>query len=183
MPNGTPICLLGSESLIELLTSRGHVCDPANARVVIVGLDQNLTYHKLRIAGQRVLAGADFIGTNADRTFPMPGGEIVPGAGSLLAAVEAMTGQQARIMGKPEATVFQLALERLGTTPARTLMIGDRLDTDILGAQRAGLVTALVLSGVSTQAEAARGDIRPNGIFAHLGALLAAWQSIQADVV
>ncbi len=173
-PSGTPIYVIGSESLIELLTSYGYVVDPGEAKVVVVGLDITLTYDKLRIAGQRILVGADFIGTNGDLTLPTAAG-LAPGNGSILAALQAMTGRAPRLMGKPEPVMFQVALERLGTSAEHTLMVGDRLDTDIEGAQRAGLHTILVLTGVSTRSDI--GETAPDAVYDDLAALLLAWQA------
>ena len=173
-PAGTPIYVIGSDSLAQLLTSYGYPINPDTAQIVVVGLDTTLTYDKLRIAGQRILAGAEFIGTNGDLTLPTENG-IVPGAGSILAAIQAMTGKKPRLMGKPEPEMFQVSVERLHTTPEQTLMVGDRLDTDIEGAVRADLRTALVLTGVSTRADI--GDIAPDAIYENLAALLADWQN------
>jgi 4-nitrophenyl phosphatase len=176
-PAGTAMYVIGSESLSQLLTSFGYEIDPVRAKVVVVGLDTTLTYEKLQIAGQRILAGADFIGTNGDLTLPTPGG-LAPGNGSVLAALQAMTGCVPRLMGKPEPIMFEVALERLGTKSTNTLMVGDRLDTDILGAQRAGLLTAMVLTGVSTREDVATlpPNEMPNSVFVSLAALLEAWQ-------
>jgi 4-nitrophenyl phosphatase len=142
---------------------------------VVVGLDRSLTYEKLKIAGQRILAGAAFIATNGDATFPLPNGEIAPGAGSLVSAVATMTGQQPYMIGKPAAPMFEAALRYFGVPAAHALMIGDRLDTDILGAQSVGMRSALVLTGISCADQV--GAIMPDGIFPDLAALLSAWQS------
>src|SRR5258707_9684755 len=176
-PPQTPIYVIGSESLIELLTSFGYEINPMQAKVIVVGLDTTLTYEKLRIAGQRILAGADFIGTNGDLTLPTADG-LVPGNGTTLAALQAMTGCAPRLMGKPEPIMYEVALKRLGTTASHTLMVGDRLDTDILGAQRSGLQTALVLTGVSTRKDVSALPPKdlPNGLFDNLAALHDAWQ-------
>jgi 4-nitrophenyl phosphatase len=176
-PPGTPIYVIGSESLADLLTKYGYIVDPGHAQVVVVGLDMKFTYDKLQTAGRLILAGAEFIGTNGDRTLPMPDG-LAPGNGSILAAIQAMTGCAPRLMGKPESAMFHAALKRLNTPPERTLMIGDRLDTDIAGAQRAGLRAALVLSGVSGAGDV--GSIVPDAVYDDLAALYAAWRSQQA---
>jgi len=173
-PQDTPIYVIGSESLVQLLTSYGYAFDPDNAKVVVVGLDITLSYDKLRIAGQRILAGADFIGTNGDLTLPTALG-LAPGNGSILAALQAMTGRTPHLMGKPEPVMFQVALERLGTSAEETLMVGDRLDTDIEGARRAGLRTALVLTGVNTRDDI--GEITPDAVYDDLARLLTIWQN------
>lgn len=175
-PEGTPIYVIGSDALKATLTAAGYYLDPDNAAVVISGLDVHLTYEKLTIAGQRIMAGAAFIGTNADRSLPVSGGKFWPGAGSILAALETMTGVRARVMGKPEAAMFMMALERFGVPAAHTLMIGDRLDTDILGAARAGMRTALVETGVSEGDDQA--DVQPDQIFGSLADVLRAWQAM-----
>jgi 4-nitrophenyl phosphatase len=94
-----------------------------------------------------------FIGTNPDCTLPMPEG-LMPGAGSILAALAAATDVQPVVVGKPEPEIYLFALERLNTSPSETLVVGDRLDTDIAGAQKIGCRTALLLSGVATEADA-----------------------------
>ena len=118
-PRGTPIYVIGSQSLADLLTEHGYVVDPVQAQVVVVGLDVKFTYDKLQTAGRLILAGAEFIGTNGDLSLPVPDG-LAPGNGSILAAIQAMTGRAPRLMGKPEAAMFHAALKRLKTTPERT---------------------------------------------------------------
>ncbi|HLY27149.1 MAG TPA: HAD-IIA family hydrolase, partial [Aggregatilineales bacterium] len=178
-PFGTPIYVIGSESLTQLLTGHGFRLDESEPRAVVIGLDRTLTYEKLRIATRAILRGAQFIGTNADHSLPTPDGPA-PGAGSIIAALQVATGVAPRLMGKPEPVMFQVALERLGTTSPQTLMIGDRLETDILGGHRAGLKTALVLSGISSRADVDTAEARPDGVFDNLAALWQAWQGARS---
>lgn len=173
-PAGTPIYVIGSIRLTELLTERGYVIDPLAAKVVVVGLDVNITYEKLTHALRRLLAGAEFIGTNGDVTIPQTDG-LAPGSGSLIAALQTASGRIARLMGKPQPAMFQSALARLGCTPDGALMIGDRLDTDIFGAQSVGFKTALVLTGVSQRTDI--GAVQPDAVYDDLFALCAAWVS------
>jgi 4-nitrophenyl phosphatase len=175
-PPETPLYVIGETGIHQTLAERGYHEDPATAQVVIVGLDTRLTYEKLTTATLRIRAGADFIGTNGDRTFPISGG-LAPGNGSLLAALQAATDVEPIVIGKPERIMFDVALQRLGTTPEQTLMIGDRLETDILGAQRAGLPSALVLTGVTPGDQAREDGVRPDGVFEDLMALYRAWQA------
>jgi 4-nitrophenyl phosphatase len=119
----------------------------------VAGLDRELTYQKIRQAAHLIQRGALYIGTNPDRTLPTPAGSD-PGAGAIISAIEAAAGCPALILGKPHGWLFQLALQKAGCGPGEALMIGDRLETDILGAQKLGLRTALVLSGISTAQEA-----------------------------
>ena len=181
-PSGTPIYVIGSDSLIGLLTARGNVFDPKNAQVVVVGLDVNLTYEKLKIALQRIVAGAEFIGTNADLVLPVAG-EIAPGNGGVVVALQAMSGRTPRIMGKPETAMFETALARLGYPAEQTLMVGDRLGTDIEGANRAGLKSALVLTGISgpgdTEADSdATSTVIPDGVYESLADLHMVWRGL-----
>jgi HAD superfamily hydrolase (TIGR01450 family) len=139
------------------------------ADVVVVGVHDSFDYDELRGAVQAVLAGAALLTTGRDATFPMADGPW-PGTGALIAAVEAATGVRAESVGKPEAQLYRTALDRLG--PGRALVVGDRLDADIAGAQAAGLDGALVLSGVSTAEQAAAADPPPTAIATTLAALL-----------
>ena len=152
---GTPVYVIGEAGIRQALAEAGFPEDPAAARLVVVGLDFGLTYDMLKTATLRINAGADFIGTNGDLTFPLPEG-IAPGNGSVLAALQAATGVKPLVIGKPEVAMFEVAVERLGVEPGQVVMIGDRLETDILGAQRAGLKTILVLSGVVSAARRVR---------------------------
>jgi 4-nitrophenyl phosphatase len=119
----------------------------------VAGIDRQISFEKLKIATLLIRSGVPFYGTNPDRTFPTPEG-LIPGAGAILAALETACDQAPIIAGKPHTALLEVSLERLGTRPEETLMVGDRLETDILGGQKAGCKTALVLSGVSTRAQA-----------------------------
>lgn len=149
-PPGSPIHVLGGDGLKALIDAAGFVRVDHAPAAVVVGIDFELTYARLKQAALLIRAGAHFIGTNADATFPTPDG-LAPGAGSLLAALHTATGIAPLIMGKPNPAMFRSALTHLGSDPAHTLMIGDRLDTDIAGAQAIGMPTALVLTGVTEQ--------------------------------
>lgn len=173
-PGTTRVHVLGGDGLKRMVAEAGYPMVDAGAEVVVAGIDFDLTYERLKRAALQIRAGADFIGTNDDVTFPSPEG-LIPGAGSIMAALQAATGRAPTLMGKPAQAMFQAALGALGTAPGVTLMIGDRLNTDIAGAQVAGLKTALVLTGVSSAAEVAASHVQPDGVFAHLPALQAAW--------
>lgn len=151
---GGYVYIVGEEGLVETLHRNKFVQvlepDLSNILAVVVGLDRNLTYKKLADATHLVTNGVPFIGTNPDKSLPIPMG-IAPGAGSIISAIEAASGIKATIIGKPENFVFQLALDRANCLPEQAIMIGDRLDTDILGAQEIGIQTGLVLSGVTTK--------------------------------
>lgn len=169
-PAGTPIYVVGGDGLKQMIARAGFELSDLG-RVVVVGVDFDVTYNKLKRATQLIRGGAEFIGTNGDKTFPMPDG-LVPGAGSILAAIIAAAGRSPITMGKPNRPMFEAALNLLGTPAERTLMIGDRLDTDIDGAKAAGLRTALVLTGVSTRADVDASPTRPDAIYDDLNGLI-----------
>ena len=172
-PQGTKVFVVGGDGLRTLLTEAGfQLAD--DARLVVAGLDPQLTYTKLKQATLLIRAGAEFIGTNDDRTFPTDEG-LTPGAGSILAAIQTATDTIPRTMGKPNAPMYEAALAILGTAPEHTLMIGDRLETDIAGAQRLGFRTALVLTGVATMDDVEQNDVKADVIYDDLNALMGAF--------
>ena len=128
----------------------------------------------------QIRAGAHFIGTNPDLTFPSERG-MVPGAGALLALLEAATGIAPRVIGKPETAMMEQALRRMGADRLTTAVLGDRLETDILAGQRAGLMSLLVLTGVTTPELLAASDIQPDLVFSSVAELHAAWEGVMSD--
>lgn len=147
----------------------------SRVEVVVVAATEQFTYDDLRTASLAVRRGADLLATARDPTHPMPDG-LWPGTGALLAAVETASGATAALVGKPEPQLFLTALDRLGG--GRTLVVGDRLDSDVAAATAAGLDAALVLSGGTSraQAEAAGredGAPRPVGLADDLASLVA----------
>jgi 4-nitrophenyl phosphatase len=155
------------------MAAHGFNTDGTAPIAVVCGMDRQVTYDKIKHASMAVRAGALFIGTNADRTFPTPEG-LAPGAGSILAAIEAASDVSPTITGKPQPDLYEILLRGLGTTPAGTLVVGDRLETDIAGGRALGCPTALVLTGVSDEAMAGVSDTPPDHIFADLNALVEA---------
>jgi len=127
------------------------------ADVVVVAGHDDFDYAELRGATQAVARGAALVTAGRDPTFPMPDGPW-PGTGSIVAAVEAATGARALSVGKPEAALFETALDRLGARgqggDGAALVVGDRVDADLAGATAAGLDAALVLSGATDRAAA-----------------------------
>ncbi len=170
-PHGGPVFIVGESGMVETLAEWGFFPAEENVLAVVAGLDRHLTYAKLSRACTLIRAGAPFIGTNPDLTFPSPHG-LTPGAGSVLAFIEAGSGVKPLITGKPEPFMFKLALQRMQLAPDEVLAVGDRLDTDILGGQRAGCPTALVLTGVSTREEAAHWQPPPGLTIENLSMLL-----------
>jgi HAD superfamily hydrolase (TIGR01450 family) len=142
--------------------------DPDRVDVVVVGWDRTMDYQKLRRACLLVERGARLVATNADASFPAEDGRW-PGAGALLAAVTVTTGARPQVVGKPHGDLFRIALDRAGG--GRPLVVGDRLDTDIEGAHDLGWDSLLVLTGVSSEADAARSTRRPTYVAADVSAL------------
>jgi HAD superfamily hydrolase (TIGR01457 family) len=173
-PTGTSIHVLGGDGLRKNMTEGGFTLSDNGARVVVVGLDPQLTYDKLKRAALLIRGGAAFVASNDDLTYPTPEG-LAPGAGSIVAALKASTERDPIVIGKPHAPLFEASLRILNTLPEKTLMVGDRLNTDIAGAQKLGLRTALVLTGVSTREEIAATGIQPDGVYTDLNDLMAVW--------
>jgi 4-nitrophenyl phosphatase len=177
---GATVFTIGGNGVQKALTAEGLTCvddlDIGKADVVVVGWDQQLTWQKLATATRLILDGAVFIATNPDRTFPLER-SLAPGNGAQTAALVAATDVKPEVIGKPAPPLYRQALARMGTAPDATLVIGDRLDTDILGGVRLGMPTALVLTGVVHREELASSPIRPTAIFDDLVALIDAWRT------
>jgi len=140
---------------------------------VVAGIDRQFTYDKLRFAHGAIMRGhAEFYATNRDSTFPMETGEI-PGGGSLVAALATATGIEPITIGKPETHAYEAILEVAKVAAADSVMVGDRLDTDIAVGKRAGAGTILVLTGVTSkqQADTAPGPERPDFVLNDLSEL------------
>jgi HAD superfamily hydrolase (TIGR01450 family) len=167
--------VVGSQALVDHVADAGlrivnNTQFATRADVVVVGGHDELTFDELKIATQAVIRGAVLIGATRDANFPMPDGAW-PGTGAVLAAIEVASGRQAdRVVGKPEPAMYQAALDRLGS--GRVLAVGDRLDVDVAGARRAGLDSALVLTGATTQAQANAAQPKPTFVAESLGALV-----------
>lgn len=155
------------ESGLELVDG-----DADRSDFVVVGWDGDVTYEMLRRATVLVRGGARLVATNADASYPAPGGELWPGAGAILAAVETASDARAVVVGKPHPPLFRSALSRAGTRKA--LMVGDRIETDIAGAVTAGLDAALVLSGAGRARDLLDQRALPVAILRDVGGLLSA---------
>ncbi len=173
---GEAVFVLGGAGVVEAIEARGATSvavGPVQQRtaqidVVVVGLDFQLSYDRLRMAVAAVRNGARFIATNHDPTFPSEHG-LLPGGGSIVAAVATASETEPIYAGKPNAPMAQLALSRLGLDG---LMIGDRQDTDGLFASRTGYRFGLVLTGVTSSREAELLDPPPDVIATDVATLL-----------
>jgi 4-nitrophenyl phosphatase len=175
LPAGATIYVVGMPALSEQVFD-GTSFAPADASsekvdAVVAGLDFTFTYEKLKIANRALRAGAAFIATNTDATLPAEDG-VLPGSGSIMAAIATASGKQPVVMGKPETVMVEQALKVCGVSADEAVMVGDRLDTDILAGNRANVLSALVLTGVSTREELATSPILPDLVFSDLPAML-----------
>lgn len=170
-PDGCNVYVIGESGLKNTLSSNGYVLSESDVQAVIVSFDRQLTFDKLRRATLLIRSGLPFIATNSDRSFPTPEG-LIPGAGAILAAVVAATDAVPVIIGKPQPEMYNLAMQRMMSTPETTLVVGDRLETDIAGAQNIGCQTALVLSGVTTEYAANQWKPKPDWIAPDLFSLI-----------
>lgn len=170
-PSGGGLYIIGEKGLCATLSDFGFFHDIHHPQAVVVGMDRQVTYEKLAQATYFIRNGVPFYGTNPDLTFPTPNG-LAPGAGSILAAIEAATGVQPCIVGKPQPMIINSILDRFQLHPLQVLVIGDRIDTDIQSGIKAGCRTALVLSGVSTSLDVESSEIKPDFIAKNLETLL-----------
>ena len=156
-PRGTKIFMIGGLGVQEALEEKGFELlsteNAPNAQAFVMGIDRTINFDKVAEASLLVRSGIPFYATNTDRTFPTPRGEI-PGAGSWVSIITSATGVQPIVAGKPLPFMMELSLNKLGTIKRETLIVGDRLETDIAAGQAIGCPTAAILSGVSTREEA-----------------------------
>lgn len=174
---GRSVFVIGEPGLAAELSNAGMVAitepdtgDIQDIDYVVVGIDRQFTYNKLRFAHAAITRGhAQFIATNRDSTFPMETGEI-PGGGSLVAALATASGREPVNIGKPETHGYEAILVDAKATAADSVMVGDRLDTDIAVGKSAGAATVLVLTGVTSpeKAQSAPPEWRPDRIIGDL---------------
>ena len=165
LDRGAPVFVIGEPPLIAELTACGFEVRPDHrVRWVVIALDRTFDYAKLHVALQAVRGGARLIATNPDRTCPTAEGEI-PDCAGMIAAVEAVTGETVEIVvGKPSPIILEVALRRLGVAAADCVIVGDRLETDIVMGKRHGLATVLVLSGITRAGDPRIAEIGPDAV-------------------
>jgi glycerol 3-phosphatase-2 len=166
--------VIGEDGVREALEAAGiRVVDgePDRTGFVVVGWDRGVTYDSLRTASVLVARGATLVATNADPSYPAEEGELWPGAGAILAAVETATGVRAEVAGKPHRPLFRAALERAGARGEEAVVIGDRIETDVAGARAAGLDSILVWTGASSPPDLLDHDALPTATVPTLAAL------------
>lgn len=174
-PRGSKIFVIGEDGVRAALLAEQFellsVEDAPQAQAVVFGIDRSISFQKMAEAALLIRRGIPFYATNPDKTFPTPRGEI-PGAGAWISTLVTATDVEPIYAGKPFPFMMELSLERLGTKKEDTLVVGDRLETDIAAGQAVGCPTALVLSGVSTRAQAEAWKPAMNFIAENLKALV-----------
>ena len=183
-PANTRVFVLGEDGAIQPILEQGFTLTDLyqlsteatpgqGADIVVCGKDESINWDKLSTATLNLRAGAEFIATNGDTTLPTELG-LIQGNGAILAALHAATGCTPKVIGKPEPIIYQQALALLGSSAENTIAIGDRLDTDILGAVRTGMRSLMVLTGASTREDIELIDYAPTWIMDDLKAVTAA---------
>lgn len=147
-PNGSAY-VIGDPGIVNALYNVGYTLNSIDPDFVVVGETASYTYETIKIAVNLVLKGAKLIGTNPDLTGPVENG-IVPATKALIAPIELSTGRKAYFIGKPNPLIMRSALKRINCKPEETIIIGDRMDTDIIAGIESEIETLLVLSGIST---------------------------------
>lgn len=174
LPPAARVHVFGENSLREAMLEQGFVLADTDVQAVVASIDWGVTYDKIKRACLLIRAGARFYATNLDPTRPTEEG-LVPGTGALIAAIATGAETQPIAIGKPEPTMFELAMAEMGASPVSTATLGDRIDTDMIGGVRAGLRTIMVLSGSTTRAEALA--YGPDFVFEDIADLMQAWQA------
>ncbi|WP_408892095.1 HAD-IIA family hydrolase [Paenibacillus taichungensis] len=161
------VLVVGEEALRRELRALGIAMteDPYQSTHVLVGMDRGFNYDKLHLAAKAVRHGAALLATNPDNCCPVQG-DIIPDTGAILSSIEAASQRKASVViGKPSRYYAEKALQLLDVDRSRCLMIGDRLETDILFGQQNGMKTALVLTGISSKEDIGKTDIVPDYIW------------------
>jgi 4-nitrophenyl phosphatase len=173
---GASIFVVGMEAMKQTLKAAGfslffgEEMPDKDVVAVVAGMDLEINHAKIRIAMRLIMNGAAFIATNTDGSYPTPDG-IDPGTGMVIGALQATSGKEPFVAGKPHPAIFESALKEFNSKPSNTLMVGDRMETDILGASRLGIHTAAVLTGVSSLEYIKQSEIKPDFIFENISQL------------
>jgi len=165
---GARVHVLGDPALVAELEAEGLTVTDVNPEYVVAGKTRDFDFERLKKAATFVAAGARFVGTNPDKADPVEDG-LEPAAGAILAALEAATGKTPFVVGKPNALMMLIARQQLGVSSSHTVMVGDRMDTDIVAGLEAGMTTCLVLSGVTRPHDLEHFAYRPDHVFDHVG--------------
>jgi len=161
-PGGTAY-IIGEAGLINAMYNAGYTMNNYNPDYVVVGDTRSYSFEKIEQAVNLVLKGAKLIGTNPDLTGPVENG-IIPATKALISPIELATGRQAYFVGKPNPLMMRIALKRIGCSNEETIIIGDRMDTDIIAGIESEIETLLVLTGISTLKTVDKFPYRPTYI-------------------
>jgi NagD protein len=167
---GGSVFAIGESGLINALYDAGLTMNDVNPDYVVVGESKAYTYDKITHAIRLVLKGAKLIGTNPDVTGPTDQG-LVPATGALMAPIELATGSKAYYVGKPNPLIMRNALKKLDCRREDAVIIGDRMDTDIIAGIESEIETVLVLSGVTAEADMGRFAYHPGHVLKNVGAI------------
>ncbi|RQG99978.1 HAD-IIA family hydrolase [Natrarchaeobius oligotrophus] len=171
---GKRVYLVGGTRLESILEAADVELtnDPDEADVVLGSFDRDFSYDALATSLRALERGVPFYGTDPDATIPVGDGRAIPGSGAILAAMAETAGREPdAILGKPSSIAATAAMDRLGTEPERTLVVGDRLDTDIALGERAGATTALVLTGIADRSDLSSAAVEPDYVLESLAAV------------
>jgi NagD protein len=166
--SGGSAFVIGEAGLINALYNAGITMNDVNPDYVVVGESPSYSYAKIEKAVQLVRAGARLVGTNPDLTGPAEGG-IVPACGSLISPIELATGSKAYFAGKPNPLMMRHAIKKLGCRREEAVIVGDRMDTDIVAGVESEIDTVLVLSGVTSREDLSRFAYQPRMVLAGVG--------------
>ena len=171
---GAPVYVIGEPPMRAEMAAHGfEVRNDERVRWVVIAFDRTFTYAKLNTALQAVRGGARLIATNPDRTCPVEGGEI-PDCAGMIAAVEAVTDTKVEtIVGKPSPIILEVALRALGCVAHESVIVGDRVETDIAMGKQLGLATILVLSGVTRSDDPRIAALAPDHVLRSVRELIA----------
>ncbi len=173
---GAPVHAVGMSGLLDTLAeagfkvSTGEEMPDHEVVAVAAGMDRGLNVDRVKVAMRLINGGAEFVATNTDGSFPSVGG-LSPGTGMVIGALQATSGVEPTVMGKPERAIYDVSMRAMNADLETTAMLGDRLNTDILGAQKLGIGTIGVLSGVMTREELEESDVVPDLVFESIAEL------------
>ena len=168
---GCSVYVIGDAGLLNALYERGIMMNDIDPDYVVVGETQTYNYEVIIKAVNLLLGGARLIGANFDLTGPTEQG-IIPATRALVAPIEMSTGKSAYFVGKPNPLMMRTGLKMLGCNPDETVIVGDRMDTDIVAGVESGLETVLVLSGVTTTESMQEFAYRPTYVLGGVGEIM-----------
>ena len=177
---GCSVYALGEAGLLNALYDRGITMNDVNPDYVVIGEARAYSLDTLTKATNLVLAGAKLIGANSDLSGPIENG-IAPACRALIAPIEMATGTQAYFCGKPNPLMMRTGLKKLNCHSGEAVMVGDRMDTDVISGMESGMSTVLVLSGISTEATLDEYAYRPSAVLDGVGDIVTLAEAQHAE--